>query len=177
MKRSIYFLLTLALAIVYSSCSKPRDVRELLQEKGYKCYSVTHGDSIHLITDKVPDKVFLLFKNEMEIDSLLKSLPQNMSISQENMAKEKLKPVIAARMAIKKETADDDIDELSKINGNSDNLFKYIGPSFIVKMSVYYNKPDYYCVWMNKSRTKILCIYPQREQKFYKDLFDICLRN
>lgn len=46
MKKKILFGLLLFILFVATSCNNPRDIKEMLQEKGYKNISVTKVDSL-----------------------------------------------------------------------------------------------------------------------------------
>ena len=46
MKKKILFGLLLFVLFVATSCNNPRDIKEMLQEKGYKSISVTKVDSL-----------------------------------------------------------------------------------------------------------------------------------
>ena len=75
MKKKILFGLLLSILFVATSCNNSRDIKEMLQEKGYKSISVTKVDSLKWFDEKISDKEYQFYRVEMKIDSIIKSIP------------------------------------------------------------------------------------------------------
>lgn len=163
MKKKILFSLLLSLVFAVTSCNKPRDIKEMLQEKGYKSIYITKVDSLKWFNDKVSDKEFQFYKIEMKIDSIIKSIPNKFDYAYEEKIDRDIQPLAAACYSLIQDVTSTKIKEFSENKGKEP---KHIGMLFHVRMAVL-GKTDSYVVGTDKNVTKILYIEPSERPDYY----------
>lgn len=166
MKKKILFGLLLFILFVATSCNNPRDIKEMLQEKGYKSISVTKVDSLKWLDDKISDKEYQFYKVEMKIDSIIKSIPDKFDYVYEEKVDRDIQPLAAACYSLIQDVTSTKIREFCDNDGKEP---KHVGMLFHVKMVVLGKKDDY-VVRTDKNVTKILYIEPA-ERPDYNILF------
>ena len=166
MKKKILFGLLLFILFVAASCNNPRDIKEMLQEKGYKNISVTKVDSLKWFDDKISDKEYQFYKVEMKIDSIIKSIPNKFDYAYEEKVDRDIQPLAAACYSLIQDVTSTKTREFCDYDGKEQ---KHVGMLYHVKMVVL-GKKDEYVVRTDKNVTKILYIEPS-ERPDYNILF------
>lgn len=156
MKKILLPSLLLASLLMEVGCNNPRDVKEMLQEKGHKCLSVIKADSIMWYNETISDKEYRFHKLEMEIDSTIKSIPDKFNYAYEKRFDKEMQPIAAACYTLQYELTNEKIKESYSNDGKKQS---FVGMNYLVKMSVY-GRVDEYWVRTNKNVNKILYIAP-----------------
>lgn len=163
MKKILNAILLASVAVLATGCNKQRDIKEMLQDKGLKCISISKADSLYCTYDDVTDKEFRFHELEMRIDSIIKSIPTKFNYAYEEKIDKEIEPIAAACYSLKTEIIDESI---KKSYASKDEKQEFIGMYFRVKMSVY-GKVDEYWVRTNKDVNKILYIAPTGKNDYY----------
>ena len=150
MKKNVLYGFMLSIIFVATSCNNPRDIKEMLQEKGYKNISVTKVDSLKWFDDKISDKEYQFYKVEMKIDSIIKSIPNKFDYAYEEKVDRDIQPLAAACYSLiqdvtstkTREFCDNEGKEQKHVGRTDKNVTKilYIEPS---------ERPDYNILFRN----------------------------
>lgn len=166
MKKKILFGLLLSILFVATSCNNSRDIKEMLQEKGYKSISVTKVDSLKWFDEKISDKEYQFYRVEMKIDSIIKSIPNKFDYAYEEKVDRAIQPLAAACYSLIQDVTSTKTRGFCDYDGKEQ---KHVGMLFHVKMVVL-GKKDEYVVRTDKNVTKILYREPS-ERPDYNILF------
>lgn len=162
MKKNILYGLLISLIFIVAGCNEHRDIKEMLQEKGYKNISVTKVDSLKWFDDKISDKEYQFYKVEMKIDSIIKSIPDKFDYAYEKKIDRDILPLAAACCALFEDIINESMVESCDNEGKKS---KHVGMLFHVRMSVL-GKMDNYAVRTDKNVTKILYIEPDERPDY-----------
>lgn len=145
---------TLLVFLCFFSCEKPRNIKDMLHEKGYKCSSILKVDTFYNYMETFPRQK-RIWEIEMEVDSIIKTTPFNVIEKDERKVYDELAPRIAARFALRRE---DEEKVGFKILDEYKNK-KQTGWLAKVRMNAFGGNDIYYVV-VDKNSTKIRYIYP-----------------
>lgn len=152
-------VIAISLFLMLSGCNNPRDIGEMLSERGYEYVSTIKIDSAFALSGKEESQTYVRCCNaEMTVDSLIKTIPASMTDEQKKDFERKIIPVSAAAAVLKDEAVDEDVHAMQE-NGSD---FEHSGWLAYVKMKVN-GKMDEYVVRLNKSRSKIEYIEPNKK--------------